>query len=447
MLDRDGESSGDVRPKEPHEEFLALCALATAGSLSDGEENRLREHLAICGDCRAAVKQFESVIDHGLPALAAELAGDTTEKDSAFSLGSAEAAFFKRLSREGEKSRAQFADAEPWLSPLVVRRSRDFRRRFDRYYFWLPMAGSVVLCVALAVLAYRMGTYHGVEVGRLEPRDAPPGPASSAPAFAIASHDRDAANAELAQRNQAIVELKHEIVQEMNENAKLRAAELEKQGALQASEEEKRSWAEERDRNARQAVAGQEALQASQAKLETLERERAQDVIRVASLEANVAELSRSLKEQERSAGEEAELLAKDRDIRELMGARDLYVAEVHDIARTGETEKAFGRVFYTKGKSLIFYAYDLNDPPGLKDASTFEAWGRRGPDWTQACKLGMFYEDNAAKKRWVLKYNDKKTLDQIDAVFVTVEPHGGSDKPTGKPLLFAYLKVTANHP
>jgi hypothetical protein len=58
-----------------------------------------------------------------------------------------------------------------------------------------------------------------------------------------------------------------------------------------------------------------------------------------------------------------------------------------------------------------------------------------------------MFYEDNVSKKRWVLKFNDKKTLDQIDAVFVTVEPHGGSERPTGKPLLFAYLKVAANHP
>jgi len=129
------------------------------------------------------------------------------------------------------------------------------------------------------------------------------------------------------------------------------------------------------------------------------------------------------------------------------MGARDLYVAEVHDISRTGETEKAFGRVFYTKGKSLIFYAYDLNEQPGIKDASTFQAWGRRGPDWSQAFKLGMFYEDNISKKRWVLKFNDKRTLDQIDAVFVTVEPHGGSDRPTGKPLLFAYLKVAPNHP
>ena len=32
--------------------------------------------------------------------------------------------------------------------------------------------------------------------------------------------------------------------------------------------------------------------------------------------------------------------LAKDRDIRELMGARDLYIAEVFDVAKTGVTKK-----------------------------------------------------------------------------------------------------------
>jgi hypothetical protein len=58
-----------------------------------------------------------------------------------------------------------------------------------------------------------------------------------------------------------------------------------------------------------------------------------------------------------------------------------------------------------------------------------------------------MLYEDSLSKKRWILKFSDKKTLDQIDAVFVTLEPQGGSDRPTGKPLLFAYLKAAANHP
>ena len=35
----------------------------------------------------------------------------------------------------------------------------------------------------------------------------------------------------------------------------------------------------------------------------------------------------------------------------------------------------------------------------------------------------------------------------EIDAVFVTVEPKGGSAKPTGKPLLYASLHIDPNHP
>jgi hypothetical protein len=42
-------------------------------------------------------------------------------------------------------------------------------------------------------------------------------------------------------------------------------------------------------------------------------------------------------------------LLDHDRDIRELMGARDLYIAEVYDVARSGEMQKPCGRVFLTK--------------------------------------------------------------------------------------------------
>jgi hypothetical protein len=119
----------------------------------------------------------------------------------------------------------------------------------------------------------------------------------------------------------------------------------------------------------------------------------------------------------------------------------------VHDVAGTGETNKTYGRIFYTKGKRLIFYAYDLDAQPGVRNASSFQAWGRRGPNKEQALSLGIFYEDNAGKKRWVLKANDPKTLEDIDAVFVTVEPNGGSQHPRGKQLLFAYLRVNPNHP
>jgi hypothetical protein len=443
-----GKTNDEVRSRMgPHEEFLELCALSTAGGLTPEEQNRLQEHLAACSACREAMKQFERVVDHVIPILAPELAAETLKEDPSFPQEAAEASFFKRLSEENDKSRTRLGDAEAWLSPLVVRRSRNFRRSFDRYHFWLPLAAGLLLCTSLAILTYRMGKHRGIDVARLEQVAVPRNPAILLETLEVASRDRDALNGQLAERDKAIADARREIAQKSIENERLKAFQSEQQVALLGDEQDKKQLARERDRIAQQAVVGEEALQASEKKLKTLERERSEDVMRAANLEAKVAELSRALNDRERTADDQRELLAKDRDIRDLMGARDLYITEVYDVTRTGETEKAFGRVFYTKGKSLIFYAYDLNDQPGLKESSTFQAWGSRGPDRTQAFKLGMFYEDNVAKKRWVLKFNDKKTLDQIDAVFVTVEPRGGSERPTGKPLLFAYLKVAANHP
>jgi hypothetical protein len=179
---------------------------------------------------------------------------------------------------------------------------------------------------------------------------------------------------------------------------------------------------------------------------EFLRQQRSLDQSRSQSLEAQIRDLHGQLREREQAINKEEELLAHDKDIRDLMGARDLYIAEVYDIGRDGATQKPYGRVFYTKGKSLVFYAYDLDQQAGAKSA-TFQAWGRRGPDKEQALNLGVFYKDTVGKKRWVLKFDDAKSLEQVDAVFVTVEPNGESHKPSGKSLLFAYLKVNPNHP
>ena len=60
---------------------------------------------------------------------------------------------------------------------------------------------------------------------------------------------------------------------------------------------------------------------------------------------------------------------------------------------------------------------------------------------------LGILYMDSEANRRWVMRFDDPKQLAEIDAVFVTVEPHGGSQKPTSKPFLYALLRNQANHP
>jgi hypothetical protein len=328
-----------------------------------------------------------------------------------------------------------------------VRRSRNFRRSLERFDFWLPLAAAGLLCLALGILTYRMGKHRGVDVTRREQASAIPRDGISQETLAAVVRERDAANARLSAEDKAISALQRDMARQLSENAKLKTLVSDQEVALENGVGEKGQLSADRDRLAQELASGQVSLQTAEDKLRKLETERSESVIHTASLEAQVAELSRVVTDQQKDIGKEKELLAKDKDIRELMGARNLYVAEVIDVERTGETQKAFGRLFYTKGKSLIFYAYDVDEKPGWKNVSTIQAWGMRGPDQQQAVNLGMFYQDNVAKKRWVLKFNDAKTLSQIDAVFVTVEPQGGSQKPSRRPFLFAYLKMDPNHP
>ena len=166
----------------------------------------------------------------------------------------------------------------------------------------------------------------------------------------------------------------------------------------------------------------QSNTQSLQAKLAVLAGQQSKDTAQSQALQAQVNDLNSSLEAKDREIAQNDDLLNHDRDIRNLIGARNLYIAEIYDVAKTGVTQKPFGRVFYTKGKSLVFYAYDLDQQPGVKRASTFQAWGRRGIDQQQDVNLGIFYQDDQNKDRWILKSNDPVTLAQIDAVFVTVE-------------------------
>jgi hypothetical protein len=196
-----------------------------------------------------------------------------------------------------------------------------------------------------------------------------------------------------------------------------------------------------------QLAAARSNAQSLQNKLDLATNQTSEDNTHSAMLQAQVDELNASLRAREQEIAENQELLQHDRDIRNLIGSRDLYIAEVYDVAKNGKTQKPFGRVFYTKGKSLVFYAYDLDQQPGVKTASTFQAWGRQGSNQQRDINLGIFYRDDQNQKRWILKSTDPVSLAQIDAVFVTVEPNRQSSKPSGKPLLFTYLQLTPNHP
>jgi hypothetical protein len=180
--------------------------------------------------------------------------------------------------------------------------------------------------------------------------------------------------------------------------------------------------------------------------LSKLREGRSTDASLIAVQESRLKDWAEKLKEQSEAIERQKQLLVADRDIRDLMTARNLHIIDVFDVDGKGDTRRTFGRVFYTQGKSLIFYAFDLEDKRVLNANYAFQAWGYK-ESGGQSRNLGIFYVDDRKQNRWVLKFNDPRTLAQIDAIFVTIEPPGGSPKPTGQQLLYASLKNMPNHP
>ena len=430
---------GALLPTEPHNEFLELCAVSTSGQLTEEEHKKLEEHLAVCQSCREILQQYEATIGHAIPAIAARETPENSDPGPGWSEEQAEKAFFRRLEQEQKREPGQFKNSDgispgpdqlpPFSNPSTWR------------HVWMLYAAGILLFITLSLSAYWVGLHRGTSNAKLAP---PPPAAQVEPALAAqlsdASHERQIAGLQIVQRDKLIADLRRQLAQQSAVVSGLKLTQDRLQNDVNTGDKSRQELAQ-------QLNAAKSTSQSLQEKLDSLAQQSVQDSARAKTMDAKINDLTRLLQDREAALNEKDELLAHDQDIRELIGARNLYIAEVHDIAGTGETQKPYGRVFYTREKSLIFYAYDLDRQAGLKRASAFQAWGRRGPDREQAVNLGIFYEDNASKKRWILKFDDVKTLAQIDAVFVTVEPNGGSHKPSGKSLLFAYLKTGPNHP
>jgi len=435
---------GAILSRSPHDEFLELCAVSTAGQLSEEEEKRLSEHLAVCCSCREVMKQYEAVAGEAVRALKHS---QTAESSPEWSEEQAEATLFERLKVEDEFCGVgRAADGSPAEKPfdsLPLSATQASWRNVG-----ILCATGLLLLVALGISAYQVGTRHGTHVVSVSPPRQPFDQSDLQRQLSDAGHEREVLRSQIAKRDQEIAALRQELDQQVTEVSRLKLTEHQLATDLEMGQASRQDLSQQRTELTQKLEKAEAKNQDLQDRLGLLERQSTQDKQRAGSLEAQIADFTRVLREREATIDQQQELLAHDRDIRDLMGARDLYVAEVYDVERTGETKKPYGRVFYTKGKSLIFYAYDLDQQAGIKNASSFQAWGRRGPDWQKALNLGVFYVDNASKKRWVLRFDDPKALAQIDAVFVTVEPSGGSHKPSSnKPLLFAYLHIDPNHP
>jgi hypothetical protein len=164
--------------------------------------------------------------------------------------------------------------------------------------------------------------------------------------------------------------------------------------------------------------------------------------------EAELLELRNKVADQEAALGQQEELAGRGSDVRDLVVARNLHIIDVHDRDGDGKSQRAFGRIFYTEGKSLTFYAYDLADPRKVDAKVSFYVWGERLGAEKPISSLGVFHNDDAKDGRWVLTFDNPNVLSQINSVFVTVESSRKTVKePGGKRILFAFLGDKPNHP
>jgi hypothetical protein len=399
-----------------HDRFEELASLSAIGELSPSEHEELLRHQNTCAQCREVEADTRSL------AGAAFLAGSPND-----GIGVIDVQLHQRL-REGI-SRNLTSSA-----PI------SFVQRY-KHRFAAGVAAAFILGTGVGTAAgYRAARASILKLTKTvasSTLNSTPGP------VAIDPNERS--------RLQAVaVELQTRFDQMTAENLVLReklTVSGQYSGELESrlAEVEKQSTAQD-DRVvqahnelsvARSELSqAKESVSASQTKIDTLQYILADKEARLVELSANV----------ERAR----EMLSQGREVRDIMGARDLHIVDVVDRDGKGRARKAFGRAFYTQGKSLIFYAFDLPVKSTADGKFVYAAWGTNSNNVNSksAHSLGIFYNDDQTQHRWAMKFDDPKLLEEIDTVFVTLEPTDRSfTMPTGKPILEAYFGTPPNHP
>jgi DNA repair exonuclease SbcCD ATPase subunit len=421
-----------------HEKYRELVAMAATGQLSALEHEELQSHLAACSDCRAELAGYEDLAFQYLPVMLPEAQDSLPINSDDFLL--------RPSARNGQgalkqKQRSRSSSSWPTISP------------FYRY------APPIAACTLLAAGVFGVAAWQTRQKIEIQ-----------ATALAAASGKNAQLNEQIARLQAGHAETSSVFQSKLSESSQENARLSEQVKALTQqlasasarvqdllnqvdSDQGRESSLSTKLKDDEQKIAqlGSDLQAARTERNERASVNNSNDATELERQKGHLKELETSLAAESESIERERKLLAADRDIRDLMGARNLHILDVFDLEGNGQPRKAFGRVFYTEGKSLIFYAFDLGKDKkkhasSMMDAS-FQAWGAQEYNHQFSQNLGIFYQDDQKDNRWVLKFTDPSVLAEINYVFVTLEPTGGSKKPTGPKLLYAYLNSGINHP
>jgi TolA-binding protein len=402
-----------------HEQYEELSALAASGQASADELNDLRSHLEGCPSCRSAAYDFTQISAQGLSQLAAnrlhcEIPSGMTQR------------FVARARSEGIAISRENV-------PSIARPSR-----FG--VFATVCAAATVIMLAAFLM-----------IGRQKPS-----PIAASPQHSIPPRTGEpSSDASLQSRQNQDDEIQRSLASSEADIASREATIRKQRGELESLGDRKDSLAsrlaneEQENANIRSEKAQLEArITGLETDVERSKSDKNTSDALVAVEESELRNLRSKLAAREAALDQQEELAARGSDVRDLVVARNLHIIDVHDRDGDGKNQRAFGRIFYTEGKSLIFYAYDLADPRKVDAKVSFCVWGERLGAEKPISSLGVFHTDDAKDGRWVLTFDDPNILAQINSVFVTVESSRKVVRePGGKRILFAFLGDKPNHP
>jgi hypothetical protein len=401
-----------------HSHFEELAALEAGGFLSNEELMELREHAQDCVACRKAEKEFCELVRSGLPLTVGPIR-EFVEKIKTQPDNNIRARFLRRARIEGIEFSPDVAPASP--------------RRRRRIGFFVTAAAGVAAVVIAVVF---QGTWRPASPASLQARQQ----------VDQLKRENSALTANLSQLNESVTAGQRQIqdLRAQLGNAAATAENL-RRNSEQARGEAERSSSqnvqlldESRNQEKLLADARDEAAR--------LVQMRANDEASLLQEQLRIADLSNKLRVASATLDMERQLVAAGQDVRELMLSRQLHVIDVHDTDPDGKPGQAFGRVFLNEGKSLSFYAFDLNEDRVVNGKRNFQVWAVPEANKSASRSLGYLQIDAKAQGRWMLKVDNPELVKNISSVFVTVEPAAGGKQPSGQKMLYAYLGK-ANHP
>jgi anti-sigma factor RsiW len=415
-----------------------LCSLHVIGELSSSERKELDAHLAVCEQCRLALRDFEQIALLDFAVLAAQRAPSQSSRERSL----------EQPDRMLSKIMRQLDTAPESASTRPIPTSKT---NWRSQWSWLgagsfirPYLGWAVACVALIAAGY-----FSIQARRSAVSVRPD--LSDALAHVRSEADSWRHRAEEVQSRQQLS------AEQLDRSLAQRAATLATLETLRSSYinlQQKQTLLEQQLEDETTKLAQKEGdLQATRA---SLDQERQQVKMLDTELQSATTNADQArdriahlmqVSEKTSMPAAATEPRVTDAEAREIFGARDLHIVDVYDIDRSGKTRRTYGRVYYVNRRLLLFYAFDLEDRRNNRKAAGFQAWGFREPNSSKPENLGLFYVDDASLNRWVLRVSNADVLSRIDTVFVTLEPPQGSASPRGPKLLFASLGGPANHP